>query len=95
VTYCEIACEKGWTRGTNRCSGITYHPDEKANVIVDYLQNQFTSYGLCDENVFSSETMLHKDYYRKSSAGKKISVHGSEGAWRQDELIGGKLPVAK
>jgi hypothetical protein len=39
--------------------------------------------------------MLHKDYYRKSSAGKEIYGRGSQGAWRQDELIGGKSPVAK
>jgi hypothetical protein len=39
--------------------------------------------------------MLHKDYYRKSSTGKDISGRGSEGAWRQDELMGGKPPVVK
>jgi hypothetical protein len=26
---------------------------------------------------------------------KKISGHGSQGAWRQDERIGGKTPVVK
>jgi hypothetical protein len=31
-------------------SGITYHPNEKANVTADYLENQFTSHVLCDEN---------------------------------------------
>jgi hypothetical protein len=30
--------------------GITYHPNEKANMIVGYLENQFTSHNLCDEN---------------------------------------------
>jgi hypothetical protein len=38
--------------------------------------------------------MLHKDYYRKGSV-KKNSGRGSEGAWRQAELIGGKPPVVK
>jgi hypothetical protein len=38
--------------------------------------------------------MLHKGYYRKSSV-KKISCRGSQGAWDQDELIGGKPPVVK
>jgi hypothetical protein len=38
---------------------------------------------------------VHKDYYRKSSDGKKISGHGSQGAWRQGELIGGKPLVVK
>jgi hypothetical protein len=44
---------------------------------------------------FSSERMLHKDYYCKSSVGKKISGRESQGAWRQDEVIGGKSPVIK
>jgi hypothetical protein len=40
--------------------------------------------------------MLHKDYYRKGSVGgKKISGRQSQGAWRQDKLIGGKRPVVK
>jgi hypothetical protein len=30
--------------------GITYHANEKANAIADYLENQFTSHDLCDEN---------------------------------------------
>jgi hypothetical protein len=39
--------------------------------------------------------MLHKEYYRKSSVGKKFSGRESEAAYRQDELIGGKPPVVK
>jgi hypothetical protein len=39
--------------------------------------------------------MLHKDYYCKTSIEKKNSGRGSQEAWRQDELIGGKLPVVK
>jgi hypothetical protein len=38
--------------------------------------------------------MLHKDYDRKRSV-KKITGRESQGAWRQDELIGGKPPVVK
>jgi hypothetical protein len=30
--------------------GITYHPNEKANLTADCLRNQFTSHDLCDEN---------------------------------------------
>jgi hypothetical protein len=30
--------------------GITYHPYEKANMTVNYLENQFTSHDPCDEN---------------------------------------------
>jgi hypothetical protein len=33
--------------------------------------------------------MLHKDYYRNGSV-EKICGRDSQGAWRQDELIGGK-----
>jgi hypothetical protein len=39
--------------------------------------------------------MLHKDYTRKYSAKKKITGRESQGACRQDELIGGKQPVVK
>jgi hypothetical protein len=39
--------------------------------------------------------MLHKDYDRKGSGERKISDRESQGAWRQDELIGGKPPVVK
>jgi hypothetical protein len=37
--------------------------------------------------------MLHEGYDRKGSV--KESVCESQGAWRQDELIGGKPPVVK
>jgi hypothetical protein len=30
--------------------GITYHPNKKANVIADCLENQFISHDLYDEN---------------------------------------------
>jgi hypothetical protein len=36
-----------------------------------------------------------KDYDRKVSVAKKISGRESQGAWRQDEMIGGKSPVVK
>jgi hypothetical protein len=40
--------------------------------------------------------MLHKDYDHKGSLGKqKISCREQQGAWRQDELVGGKPPVVK
>jgi hypothetical protein len=38
--------------------------------------------------------MFHKDYDHKGSIDKKnIFGRESQGAWRQDELIGGKEPV--
>jgi hypothetical protein len=43
---------------------------------------------------FSSERMLHKDYDSKGS-DEKMSGRESQGAWRQDKLIGGKPPVVK
>jgi hypothetical protein len=48
-----------------------------------------------DKPIFSSEMMLQKDYSRRSSIEKEICDRGSQGAWRQDELIGGKPPVVK
>jgi hypothetical protein len=30
--------------------GMTYHPIEKANMIADYLENQYTFQDLFDEN---------------------------------------------
>jgi hypothetical protein len=39
--------------------------------------------------------MLHKDYDRKCSVFVKISGRDSQGAWRYDELIGGKPPFVK
>jgi hypothetical protein len=39
--------------------------------------------------------MLHKDYNRKCSVEKNITGHESQGAYRQDEMIGGKPPVVK
>jgi hypothetical protein len=43
----------------------------------------------------SSERMIHKDYDRKGSIAKKNSGREPQGAWRQDELMGGKPPVVK
>jgi hypothetical protein len=39
--------------------------------------------------------MLNKSYNRKGSVGKKITSRESQGACRQDELIGGKPLVVK
>jgi hypothetical protein len=39
--------------------------------------------------------MLHRDYDRRYLVGKKITGRESQGAYCQDELIGGKAPVVK
>jgi hypothetical protein len=39
--------------------------------------------------------MLHKDYGCKGSIEKAISIRKYQGAWRQDNLIGGEPPVVK
>jgi hypothetical protein len=39
--------------------------------------------------------MLHKGYDQKGSIQKINAGRESQGAWRQDELIGGKPPVVK
>jgi hypothetical protein len=63
--------------------------------IPKYTLDEKPSIFIRDKPIFSSEKMLHKDYYRKSSVGKKIFALGPQGAWRQDELIGSKQPVVK
>jgi hypothetical protein len=45
--------------------------------------------------ILSSERMLYKDYDRRCSNKKKNSGRESQGAGRQDELIGSKPPVVK
>jgi hypothetical protein len=53
VAYCKVAYEKGWTKGTNRCSWTFRNNislERKANVIADLLGNQFTSREMCDGN---------------------------------------------
>jgi hypothetical protein len=52
-----------------------------------------TSILVRDKPIFSPERKLHKDYCRKGSVEKELSGRGSQGAWRQDELIGAKPPV--
>jgi hypothetical protein len=39
--------------------------------------------------------MLRKNYNSKFLVGKEITGRESQGTCRQDELIGGKLPVVK
>jgi hypothetical protein len=40
--------------------------------------------------------VLHKEYDRKGSVAKeKMSGREPQGAWRKDEMIGGKPPVVK
>jgi hypothetical protein len=46
-----------------------------------------------DRPTLSSERMLCKDYDRRYSIGKKNSGRESQGARRQYELIGSKLPL--
>jgi hypothetical protein len=49
-----------------------------------------------DKPMFSSEWILRKDYeYDRKGSVEKISGRGPQGAWCQDELIGGKPPVVK
>jgi hypothetical protein len=50
---------------------------------------------LNDRPILSSESILYKEYDSRCSNEKKKSGRESHGARRQDELIGGKLPVVK
>jgi hypothetical protein len=45
--------------------------------------------------ILSSERMLHKDYYRRSSVEKKNSGRESQRAWLQDALFGSKPPAVE
>jgi hypothetical protein len=67
---------------SNLLYGLKCTLDEKPSVFIR------------DKSIFWSERMSHKDYDPKSSL-KKISVREPQGAWRQDELIGGKPRVVK
>jgi hypothetical protein len=66
--------------------------------ITCYMSDAYTwqrpSILIRDNPIFSSVRMFHKDYYRKSPFGKNNLVV-SQGASRQDELIGSKPPVVK
>jgi hypothetical protein len=42
--------------------------------------------------ILSSERTLHKNYDRNGSVTKKNSGRELKGAWRHDELTGGKPP---
>jgi hypothetical protein len=47
-----------------------------------------------DRPILPSERMFHEDYKSKCSVEKNTGL-GSQGAWHQDELIGGKPPDVK
>jgi hypothetical protein len=69
--------------------------NEEVSVIC-YMCNTYTwqmpSIFIRDKPILSWERMLQKDYNRKGSVAKKKKKPGHEprGAWRQDEMIGGK-----
>jgi hypothetical protein len=49
-----------------------------------------------EKPILSSERKLQEDYDRKGSVAKeKTSGHEPQKVWRQDDLMGGKLPVVK
>jgi hypothetical protein len=53
VAYYEIAYEMDGPKAPSAVHGhleITYHPNEKANVIAYSSEKPFTSHDLCDEN---------------------------------------------
>jgi hypothetical protein len=53
---------------------------------------------ICSVNPIQSEdfcAVQKKEFSNILSDGKQISGRASQGAWRQDELIGGEPPVVK
>jgi hypothetical protein len=65
ISNCDITCQAIWpiakslikrTRPKTSIAihgplGLKYHPLEKANATADYLEIQFTSHDLCDDNL--------------------------------------------
>jgi hypothetical protein len=78
--FCTWSVPRGYGSWVHICVKSTL--DESPSIFTRYKPN------------FSSGRMLHKDYYRKISF-KKISGRGSQGAGRQDELMGGQPSVVK
>jgi hypothetical protein len=62
---------------------------------VNTLHGQGPAAIVNDRPILLSERMLHKDYDHKCSVEKESPGRGSQGARRQDKLIGGKMPVVK
>jgi hypothetical protein len=60
-----------------------------------YCSLSFKPAGIAnDRPILSSERKFHKEYESKYSVEKNAGCE-SQGAWGQDELIGGKPPVVK
>jgi hypothetical protein len=55
-----------------------------------YVQLTRPSIFIRDNQILSSERILHRDYNSKDSIEKSISSRETKMAWRQDELIGSK-----
>jgi hypothetical protein len=48
-----------------------------------------------NKHILSSGRMLYKDYDRNGSVWGKRTCRDLQGAWRQDEMIGGKTIAVK
>jgi hypothetical protein len=48
-----------------------------------------------DRHIHSSQRVSHKNYDREGSVEKENLGSQPQGAWRQDELIGGNSPIVK
>jgi hypothetical protein len=85
--------EKAWTDR----DFYVVHKEEFS--ITCYMCNtyiwQWRSLFIRDKPILSSEKKLHKVYDRIGSLAKKKSGREPQGAWRQDELIGGKPQILK
>jgi hypothetical protein len=62
--------------------------------VCDTYTWQIWSLFIRDKPALSWERILHKDYDRKGSVAKN-SGRDHQGAWRQDELTGGKSTIVK
>jgi hypothetical protein len=56
-------------------------------IIIIMMGDRSTIIFIRDNPIFSSERMLHEDYYRKGSVEKKFSGRGSQGAIVETRIL--------
>jgi hypothetical protein len=82
----------GW--GILESETAEYVHESRGALIWEWLRWRGSAAIVIDSPVLSLERMLHKEFNRKGSV-QKITGRESQGAWRQDVLIGGKSPLLK
>jgi hypothetical protein len=81
--------------GSLECQTVKYGREYHGTRIREWMPWRGQAAIVNDRPILSSERMLYKDYDRRCLFQKKKSGRESQGNRRQDELIGGILPVVK